>query len=303
MAVKLLAFDMDGTLLRDDKTVEPATAQAIRKAMDQGIHIAIASGRDKNGVRFVYEPLGLDKGENFLALVNGQIIYDFRNKEYDLDDVLSPEDGLKIQAICARYGIEGIFCCGYDFYSYLSGMNRLKKNIRSALTGKPADYGLKEGGENRNFINLDLKPYIFTQDINKVCLIKTPEFFRDNMENLRRDLKDYDLLMVGPNWIEIMPKGIGKQSALKKIAEKLGFTMNEVMAFGDAENDVEMLRQAGIGVAMGNGMDIVKEAANITTLSNMENGIGLAIEALLDGKEEELRNGTLDFSKEAEKFS
>jgi len=95
--IKILAFDLDGTLLRSDKTVDPRTKESIRKAMEAGMHIVIASGRDKNGCKFVYEPLGLENGENFLALVNGQIIYDFANKEYDLDDVLLPEDGVKIQ--------------------------------------------------------------------------------------------------------------------------------------------------------------------------------------------------------------
>ena len=143
--IKCLAFDLDGTLLMDDKTMDPRTVDSIKQAMAKGIQIVIASGRDKNGCRFVYEPLGLEEGNNYLALVNGQIIYDFKNKEYDLDDVLMPEDGIKIQQICKKFDVEGIFCCGYDFYSYLSTMNRLKKKIKEVVAGKPMDYGLKSG--------------------------------------------------------------------------------------------------------------------------------------------------------------
>ena len=135
--IKCLAFDLDGTLLMDDKTMDPRTVDSIKQAMAKGIQIVIASGRDKNGCRFVYEPLGLEEGNNYLALVNGQIIYDFKNKEYDLDDVLMPEDGIKIQQICKKFDVEGIFCCGYDFYSYLSTMNRLKKKIKEVVAGKP----------------------------------------------------------------------------------------------------------------------------------------------------------------------
>ena len=141
--IKCLAFDLDGTLLMDDKTMDPRTVDSIKQAMAKGIQIIIASGRDKNGCRFVYEPLGLEEGNNYLALVNGQIIYDFKNKEYDLDDVLMPEDGIKIQQICKKFDVEGIFCCGYDFYSYLSTMNRLKKKIKEVVAGKPMDYGWK----------------------------------------------------------------------------------------------------------------------------------------------------------------
>ncbi len=157
MTIKCLAFDLDGTLLTDQKEIDPRTKKSIQRAMEQGIHIVIASGRDKNGTSFVYEPLGLDKGKHYLALVNGQIIYDFEKKEYDLDDVLTPEDGLKIQQVCKQFDIEGIFCCGYDFYSYISEANRQKKIEREKTSGKPMDYGLKKGGPNRNFIDLPYK--------------------------------------------------------------------------------------------------------------------------------------------------
>lgn len=289
--IKILAFDLDGTLLRSDKTIDPRTKESIQKAMKTGMHIVIASGRDKNGCKFVYEPLGLENGENFLALVNGQIIYDFANKEYDLDDVLLPEDGVKIQQVCRKYNVEGIFCCGYDFYSYISRLGRLKKTVKNVVLGEAVDYGLKAGAEYRNFIDLPYKETILTQDINKVCLVHTPAFFEKNLENLKKDLKDYDVLLVGPGWLEIMPKGVSKASALSKIAEKLGYTMDNVMAFGDAENDLAMLEQAGIGVAMGNGMDAAKEVANVVTKTNDENGIGLVIDQLLEGNEEFLKVG------------
>ena len=204
MAIKCLAFDLDGTLLLDgSKKIDPRTFDSIQKAMAQGMHIVIASGRDKNGCKFVYEPLGLENGNHFLALVNGQIIYDFENKEYDLDDVLTTEDGIKAA------------------------------------------------------------------------------------------LSDYDVLLVGPDWLEIMPKHVSKASALWKICDQLGISMNEVMAFGDAQNDLKMLQQVGIGVAMGNAMDEAKYAATVVTDTNMNNGIGKVIDALLAGKEMDLRKGLL----------
>ena len=211
--IKCLAFDLDGTLLMDDKTMDPRTVDSIKKAMAKGIQIVIASGRDKNGCRFVYEPLGLEEGNNYLALVNGQIIYDFKNKEYDLDDVLMPEDG-----------------------------------------------------------------------INKVIMVHSEKFFKQNLDALKEALSDYDVLMVGPAWMEIMPKGVSKASALEKIAAKNGYTMNEVMAFGDAENDIQMLKRAGVGVAMGNAMDEVKEIADIITDTNLNNGIGKIIDKMVLGK-------------------
>lgn len=282
--IRCLAFDLDGTLLMDDKTMDPRTMSSVQQAMDQGVQIVIASGRDRNGCAFVYEPLGLDKGKNYLALVNGQIIYDFEKNEYDLDDVLLPEDGLKIQRICKQFGIEGIFCCGYDFYSYVSNLNRFKKKVREIVHGTPMDYGLKTNNSKRNFIDLPFKEITFTQDINKVVLVHSEKFFDKHLDELKEALSDYDVLMVGPGWMEIMPKGVSKASALKKIAEMNGYTMKEVMAFGDAENDIKMIQEAGIGVAMGNAMDEVKAVADIVTDTNKNNGIGKIIDTYVLGK-------------------
>lgn len=261
--------------------------------MAQGMHIVIASGRDKNGCKFVYEPLGLENGNHFLALVNGQVVYDFENKEYDLDDVLTAEDGVKIQKVCKEFGVEGIFQCGYDFYSYISSLNRVKKKVKNAILGEPDDYGLKDGRENRNFIDLPFEEIRLTQDINKVIMVHSPRFFEKNFEGIKAALSDYDVLLIGPDWLEIMPKHVNKASALWKICDKLGISMNEVMAFGDAQNDLKMLQQVGIGVAMGNAMDEAKYAATVVTDTNMNNGIGKVIDALLAGKEMDLRKGLL----------
>jgi len=293
MTIKCLAFDLDGTLLTDQKEIDPRTKKSIQRAMEQGIHIVIASGRDKNGTSFVYEPLGLEQGNHYLALVNGQIIYDFEKKEYDLDDVLTPEDGLKIQQVCKQFDIEGIFCCGYDFYSYISEANRQKKIEREKISGKPMDYGLKKGGPNRNFIDLPYKEIELTQDINKVIMVHTAQFFEKHLDDLKQALSDYDVLLIGPEWLEIMPKGVSKASALKKICKRGGFTMDEIMAFGDAQNDIQMIKSVGIGVAMGNAMEEVKAVANVICDTNLNNGIGKTIDALLMGKEIDLRHAKL----------
>ena len=293
MAIEILAFDMDGTLFTDEKKIDPRTKDSIQRAMKAGKHIVIASGRDRTGIRAVADELQLDKGPNYLALINGQIIYDLANKEVDLDDVLTNEDARKIEEACRKFDIEGIFCCGYDFYSYVTFAGRLRKAVNTLISGKPGDYGLATGKDYRNFYQLGTKEHNFEQDINKVCMIKTASFFEKNMDALKAALPDYDLLLVGPNWLEVMPKGVSKASALEKIARKLGLSMNEVMAFGDAENDLHMISEAGIGVAMKNGMDSLKEKATLVTDTNNNNGIGRVIDALLDGKEEELRKGIL----------
>ena len=80
MAIRCIALDMDYTTLDRMGRLSPGNRAALERAIQKGIHIVIASGRDKNGTSFVYEPLGLEQGNHYLALVNGQIIYDFEKK-------------------------------------------------------------------------------------------------------------------------------------------------------------------------------------------------------------------------------
>ncbi len=110
-----------------------------------------------------------------------------------------------------------------------------------------------------------------------MVLVHTQRYFRRHLNEIRDLLKDYDLLEVGPQWIEIMPKNVNKASALAHIAKENGFTLDEVIAFGDAENDIEMIRRCGYGIAMGNAMQQVKDVAFAQTATNEEQGIAKAL--------------------------
>lgn len=277
MAIKLIAVDLDGTLLTSEKTIDEVTKQKLIQAQEMGISITIATGRDKGGIDFVYEPLELEhRGNNFVAGVNGQIIYDFHKKEYFVDRVLDGSDAKKIMALGKKYNFEVISCCGYDFYDLISKRLKAVKRLRSMLIGQPMDYGFNQG--KRNFISIDDPNYEITQDVNKFVLIQSASFFKRHLPHLRKELAEYELLEVGPAWIEVMPKGVSKASALLKIGEILGITTEEMMAFGDAENDMEMLQTVKYGIAMGNAMDSLKKVAYDITDTNDNQGIAKALD-------------------------
>lgn len=283
--IKLIAMDLDGTLLRDDKTIDANTKKRLLEAQKQGIIIVIATGRDKGGIDFVYEPLQLEQlGNNYIAGVNGQIIYSFQKKEYFVDTVLNGEDAKKIMQVAKKYNCEAISCCGYDHYDLISPSLKVLKHIRSWIKGKPADYGLNQG--KRNFIEIHDPAYTITQDINKIILVQTPAFFRKHLASIRKELCDYELLAVGPAWIEIMPKGVNKGSAILKIAKENGITKDEILCFGDAENDVSMMQQITYGIAMGNAMQVVKDAAYEVCDTNMREGIAKTLDKYIFQKEE-----------------
>lgn len=280
MAIKLIALDLDGTLLTSQKTIDEVTKAKLIEASRRGISITIATGRDKGGIDFVYEPLELEhRGNNFVAGVNGQIIYDFHKKEYFVDKVLNGDDAKKVMKLGMKYNFEVISCCGYDFYDLISKRLKSLKKMRSLVLGQPMDYGFNQG--KRNFIPLSDPNYEITQDVNKFVLIQTASYFKKHLPHLRKELSEYDILEVGPAWIEVMPKGVSKASALLRIGETLGITTDEMMAFGDAENDMEMIKTVKYGIAMGNAMDSLKSIAYDVTDTNDNMGIAKALDKYL----------------------
>lgn len=285
MAIKLIALDLDGTLLTSQKTIDEQTKQKLKQAMDAGISIVIATGRDKGGINFVSEPLELaTRGKNFVAGVNGQIIYDFYHKEYYVDKVFDGKDAKKVMHLAKKMNFECICCCGYDHFDFIRPSLKFMKKMHSILKGKPMDYGFNQG--KRRFITIHDADYEITSDVNKFVLIQTASYFEKNLPKIREELKDFEILAVGPAWIEIMPKGVSKGNALLKIGKENGILPEEMMAFGDAENDMSMFQAVKYGIAMGNAMDSLKQIAYDVTDTNERAGIAKTLDQYIFKKED-----------------
>lgn len=272
MAIKMIVMDLDGTLLKDDKTIDELTREYLIRAQKEGIIIVIATGRDKGAIDFVYEPLQLEHfGNNYIAGVNGQIIYSFKKKEYRVDKVLNGDDAKIVMKLAKEMNFEAISCCGYDHYDYATYRWRIMKKIRGFFLGKPMDYGMNQG--KRNFIEIHNPEHEIQQDVNKMVLIQSANYFKKHLHDIRERLSAYDILKVGDSWIEVMPKGVTKGKAVLSIAEENGITKDEILVFGDAENDLSMIEAVTYGIAMGNAMDFVKERAYEVCDTNENQGI------------------------------
>lgn len=276
MDIKLIALDLDGTLLNDQKEIDQPTIDALLKAQEKGISIAIATGRSKGSIEFVSQPLHLYDGNNFVVGVNGQIIYDFANKEYFVDKVFDGYDAQKCMELGEKMGFEVTVCCGHDAYRYAPKAWRVPDSNELMYEGAYADFGLKPFKRNTYDV-FEVDEWI-DKDVNKFVFRQSKEFFLENIETIRKCLPDYDVLMVGSTWIEVMPKGVSKASGLAYVANLLGINAKNIMAFGDAENDIDMFNYVGYPIAMGNAMDNVKDIAYDVTDTNISNGIAKAIE-------------------------
>ncbi|MDD7281415.1 HAD family hydrolase [Floccifex sp.] len=290
MEIKCLAFDVDGTLTNDDKKIDDRTLHSIQLAMKQGIQIVICTGRNLKGCEFIYKKLNLESGNHYLSMINGQQIYSFQSKKTYHDSVFNKEDCFKIEQVAKKYHCLARFTCDNDAYFYGSLSNYIREIKRWMKRRNKKGSMVK--GTKFNYHRIPFKNYEFDFPINKIVFFHNPDFFSIHLKDIQNDLNDCECMLVSDYWMEIMPKGVNKAHSLKKICELNGYTMENVMAFGDAQNDIKMLQEAGIGVAMGNALPEVKQIADIITDSNNDNGIGKVIDDIVLGN---LVDETKDF--------
>lgn len=261
---KVLVLDLDGTLTNSKKKITPKTREALHRMQEAGHIVVLASGRPTPGVVPVAEELELAKYGGYTLSYNGGKIIDCRTGEIIYKKTL-PEDlvaeifqlaeDLKIGIM--TYNKEGIVAGSRhdEFMELEAHINHLK--IR----------------------HFDRPMEMVTEPVNK-CLGTAPEEIAPEIEEKFRE-KFRDRITVGrsePFFIELLPKGVDKAASSAVILEKLGLTRENMIACGDGFNDVSMVKYAGLGIAMANAQESVKEVADIVTLSNDEDGVAKVIE-------------------------
>lgn len=267
--VKLIAFDLDGTLLDDDKNIPEENLTALREAADRGVYIVPATGRIITGLPKIIRDLPF---VHWCITVNGANVCSKTGEELLYKAELSPEECRRIIGYMDTLPV--IYDCYKDNWGYMT----------RSMQEQAGDYVFVPGilklvRELRSPVE-ELKAYL-TEKNEPVQ--KLQMYFRD-MEERARQLalapKLFPELAVSssvPNNIEFNAKGADKGSALRALCEKLGIAVEETMAFGDGSNDISMLRAAGIGVAMANASEDVKAAADYVTDTNNRGGVARAI--------------------------
>ncbi|WP_017729320.1 Cof-type HAD-IIB family hydrolase [Halalkalibacterium ligniniphilum] len=235
--IKLIALDMDGTLLNDKHEVSEANRDAITEAQEQGVHVVLSTGRSLITCRDYAESLKLT---SYLVTVNGSEIWHTSGELIHRQTV--PADYIQ-----TMWDLKNKYNTG-------SWAVTVGKVWRDDFPTAISDYEWLKFG-------FDI------QDDDVRALI---------LEELSKN-KELEISNSSPTNIEVNGIGINKARALEKVCEKIGITMNEVIAMGDSLNDLAMIREAGIGVAMGNAQDVVKEAADWVTGKNTDDGVAQAI--------------------------
>ncbi|MCL2139885.1 MAG: Cof-type HAD-IIB family hydrolase [Treponema sp.] len=262
--VRLMALDLDDTLLRSDLTISYRTRNAIKKAEATGVKIVLASGRVPAAMDRYAKLLGLHKHTGFLICSNGTII-----QQSDTQCIIS-ESRLESKKALIAYDLadaEGFPVQIYeDDIMYVSRHNEYT-GCDQKLTGL------------RQVVVENFRAMV-SSGCHKLLIPGDPMLL-PSMEKLLRSFigDDISLFTSKPYFLEILPAHIDKGSALAKIAELLDIKREEVLAIGDSMNDESMIRWAGIGIAMANGDLRIKTIADfITEKSNDDDGVVEVIE-------------------------
>ncbi|MBE5808075.1 MAG: Cof-type HAD-IIB family hydrolase [Clostridiales bacterium] len=270
--IRLIAMDMDGTLLAGDgRTIPRDNVLALRRAADRGIHLALATGRLPDDAGFFASDAGLPM---HILAINGSVRVD-----EPLGDVVSARF---IPAASARAIARAIWECGLRFSIssvHEVAFSSMPEDIEAARRSQ-GTYLDRRGGRIR--LSLDGSRIEELLDrVNKFSVIS------DDAERLARlkamilsGIRNADVTSSWYDNLEIIPEGVNKGSAVKELAASLGIRMSEVMAIGDQDNDIPMIAEAGLGVAVGNASPAARAAADHVVGTNDECGVAQAIEAL-----------------------
>jgi hypothetical protein len=270
MKKKILALDIDGTLTDSKKNITPKTLEKIISIQEMGHIVAIASGRPFPGIRKIADMIQLDKFGGYVLAFNGGRIVNCATGEVVYQVALDNLVVKEIYDYCLKVG------CGMVTY----------ENDR-VITGTEVDsYMTMEARLNgMEIMRLDnFRDYI-DFPLNK-CLLTAPDKKAAQIEKELND-KFGDKLNVfrsEPFFVEIMPPNIHKATSLEKLLDILKIDRSDLVACGDGYNDLTMIEYAGVGVAMANAQDVVKESADYVTLSNDEDGLVPVIDKFILGQ-------------------
>jgi len=256
---KVLVLDIDGTLTNSQKEISPATKRGILETIKRGHKVILASGRPTPGMRRYESELELQKHGGYLLSFNGGRIVECRTGE------IVYQRTLPLSIIPGLYRFAKDHGCGLVTY--------FGDRIISAF--EPDEYVLLESRINGMEVKVvdDFKEYV-DFEINKCLLTAAPEKAEEFEKLLAQKYGDIvSVYRSEPFFIEIMPQNVDKASSLDRMLQTVGLTRENAICCGDGFNDISMIKYAGVGVAMGNAQEKVKDAADYITGSNDKDGL------------------------------
>ena len=270
---KLVCIDMDGTLLNSRKKISNANRDALKKAYDMGVHIVITTGRIYANAAYYSNLIGVDSP---VIAANGGIIKE--KNELIYKQTMSREINAKILEICNKYKANPRFNTSKDIYdgkNFLHSMNlwlfyQFVLKVKSRIH-KVRLCHIKTAKQWED---------VFRIEENEIIKCDITDSDSEKIQKIKSELKKIDYIQVlgaGEHSVEVTHKSVSKGSAVKYLAQRYKIKKEEIMTIGDNENDIEMIEFGGLGVAMGNAIDMLKDRADYIAATNDEDGVAKVI--------------------------
>ncbi len=287
---KLIAIDLDGTLLNSYGQISEKNKKTIEKAQKQNIEIVLSSGRSTNSVKNLANEIG---GNHFVICGNGSLIYDLQKEEIIYDKFIEKKKALQIIEICEKNSI---------YYNVYTENMVIAKNLSNNVLFYHQENANKPENKKTK-INLVDDIYSYVKDLKNENILKftisdTSNIIFNSIIKKLREIKNIDVLDVAHMsrkliksgteevlleyfYTEITSKNVDKWNAINWLIKELDIKQEEVMAIGDNINDKLMIENAGIGIAMGNSAPYIKNMADRVVEDNNNDGVATAIEFAL----------------------
>lgn len=263
--IKLVAIDLDDTLLNDNKEISAANRAALRFAHQQQIKVVICTGRPYLAMKDIVQELGFVHEDDFIITFNGAQVQRAATGEVVSQNVLSRADMLA-------------------WYELLESLSLPLNVIDQRYLYLPPTYPeghasfYAERISNLETQVLDFYDFSPDQTFNKMVVCTEPEHLDQQLAKIDPEFrKQYSSFKSRAFLLEIVAKGVTKGDSLRRLGEYLNIKADEMLTIGDQENDLSMIELAGVGVAMGNAVPAVKQMADYITADNNSDGVAEAI--------------------------
>ncbi|MBZ9625309.1 Cof-type HAD-IIB family hydrolase [Clostridium sp. FP2] len=269
MDYKLICIDMDGTLLNDEKIISEKNLRAIKLASEKGVRIAVCTGRIFTSAEFFSELLGV---KSPVIASNGAYIREKDRNEVVYKSTLGVEKCKKLLSVFRQYGL-------YPHY-YTSNIVFTEKLIHSSSFYKEVNKTLPKDKQVEIVLVEDWDEIFekYESEIFKGIAVDEDLEKLQNAKNQLKGMEDFEVVSSRFDNLEVMNRGVSKGNAVKILGDYYGINSKQIICIGDSENDLSMIKFAGLGVAMENGNDAVKKASQYITDSNNCDGVAKVIE-------------------------
>ncbi len=285
---KLVAIDLDGTMLNKYGIITENTKNVIKKVQEKGVEVIIASGRPINSVKNFSKEINSQK---YFISGNGAITYDIKNDKILYENILNKNKVLQVIKICEENSI---------YYNVYTENGIIAKNLNYNTLYYYKE-NINKSEENKTHINIVENIYDYIENRNekilKIMICDGSKTIFNSIMKKIREITDIEILDVSHMsrkiikqgteeialeyfYTEISAKDVDKWNALEKLIELMNITKEEVVTIGDNANDIKMLKNAGLGVAMGESAPYVKECADEVTTSNDNDGVAVILEKI-----------------------